>query len=274
MDMNLNKEVLTMTQPGSGTPVRRRDLDGLRGVAVLLVVFFHYVCHSGYFRHLGPRPIALFLDSLWSGVDIFFVLSGFLIGGIIFDHGSSDNFFRVFYSRRALRILPVAFFAIAFSFLVIPIFNSAVVPQSQVPALAYLLFINNFWTARGLTPYAPLRPLWSLAIEEQFYLIAPALMSYIGSRPRTVLLAGMTLVSPLLRMHGWALSPWDFTFFRFDGFAAGMLVAVMLRNPRFWEFADRSRMLINYAVLGLLIATLLFSISPKYTPHQRIAIGV
>jgi peptidoglycan/LPS O-acetylase OafA/YrhL len=86
---------------------RRRDLDGLRGVAVLLIIFLHYISRSWYFSYLGPRPVALLLDSFWSGVDIFFVLSGFLIGGIILDNGRADNFSRVFYLRRALRIFPV-----------------------------------------------------------------------------------------------------------------------------------------------------------------------
>jgi peptidoglycan/LPS O-acetylase OafA/YrhL len=60
---------------------RRRDLDGLRGVAIILVISFHYLFYSTYFQYLGPKPVALFLNSFWSGVDIFFVLSGFLIGG-------------------------------------------------------------------------------------------------------------------------------------------------------------------------------------------------
>jgi peptidoglycan/LPS O-acetylase OafA/YrhL len=71
---------------------RRRDLDGLRGVAITLVRVFHYIASAGFYAHLGADP----------------VLSGFLIGGIILDHGHADNFFRVFYLRRALRILPVA----------------------------------------------------------------------------------------------------------------------------------------------------------------------
>ena len=100
---------------------RRLDLDGLRGIAVLLTVFLHYVSRSGYFSYLGPLPVALFLDSFWSGVDIFFVLSGLLIGGIILDNGRAENFFRVFYLRRSLRILPVALLTIAFSYLVIPL---------------------------------------------------------------------------------------------------------------------------------------------------------
>ena len=93
--------------------VRRRDLDGLRGVAVLLTIVLHYISRSGTFAYLGPPPVARFLDSFWSGVDIFFVLSGFLIGGIILDNGRAKNFLKIFYLRRALRILPVAWLTIA-----------------------------------------------------------------------------------------------------------------------------------------------------------------
>src|SRR6201997_244272 len=113
-----------MTPVGAEGLPRRKDLDGLRGVAVLLTIFLHYVCRSGLFINLGPRRLALLLDSSWSGVDIFFVLSGFLIGGIIIDHGRAGNFFRVFYLRRGLRILPLAWLAIVFSYLILPQLDS------------------------------------------------------------------------------------------------------------------------------------------------------
>src|ERR1700722_18106517 len=112
---------------------RRPDLDGLRGVAIIFTVVFHYLVSGGFYSHLGPEPVLLFLGSLWSGVDIFFVLSGFLIGGIILDNGRADNFFRVFYLRRALRILPVAFLAIAFSYLIVPLLNLTFLWYAQTP---------------------------------------------------------------------------------------------------------------------------------------------
>ncbi|MGC1457419.1 MAG: acyltransferase [Steroidobacteraceae bacterium] len=253
---------------------RRSDLDGLRGVAVLLIIFLHYVTTSGNFPYLGPRPVALFLQSFWSGVDIFFVLSGFLIGGIILDSGDAGNFFRIFYLRRALRILPVAYFTIAFAYLIIPVVNPTLLSLSQVPPYAYLLFINNYWTAHGLNFYPPLGPMWSLAIEEQFYLMAPAFILLVGRRARNVTLLAIVLVSPLLRMRDLHFSPWDFTFFRLDGFSAGMLAAVLVRSARFGEFAARSRTIINAAVISAVVATVLFDITPSYSPAERVAYGI
>ena len=260
--------------PSPKQPDRRSDLDGLRGVAVLMIIFLHYVATSGNFPHLGPRPVALLLQSFWSGVDVFFVLSGFLIGGIILDNGDAGNFFRTFYLRRALRILPVAYFTITFAYLVIPVFNPTLLSLSQVPPYAYLLFINNYWTAHGLDFYPPLGPMWSLAIEEQFYLMAPAFILLVGRRTRNFTLLAIVLVSPLLRMRDLHYSPWDFTFFRLDGFSAGILVAVLLRSARFGEFAARSRTIINTAVVSVIVATVLFDITPSYSPAERVAYGI
>jgi len=253
---------------------RRRDLDGLRGVAILLIIILHYVSRGGYFHYLGPKPLALLLDSFWSGVDIFFVLSGFLIGGIILDNGRADNFFRVFYLRRSLRILPVAFLTIGLSYLVIPILTPSILWHTQVPSYAYLLFINNFWTARGLNPFPPLEPMWSLAIEEQFYWMAPAFMLMVGARIRNVLLLMIVMISPILRLRDFGVSSWDFTLFRLDGFAAGILVAALLRSVRFEEVVAQSRKTINRAIIGLLIGTLVFTITPGYSLRVRVAIGI
>jgi len=253
---------------------RKKDLDGLRGVAVLMIIFLHYVCRSGFFSYLGPPRIALLLNSSWAGVDVFFVLSGFLIGGIIIDHGDAENFFRVFYLRRALRILPVAFLTIAFSYLVLPFCDPIIRFGDQVPPYAYLLFISNIWTALGHRSYIPLGPMWSLAIEEQFYLFAPALLRSVGPRTRNVTLLATILISPLLRSSHLGPSSWDFTLFRLDGFAAGILVAAMLRHACYRQFAEQNRRRINLVVIGLASAALVFASWPRYSDHQRIAFGV
>jgi peptidoglycan/LPS O-acetylase OafA/YrhL len=253
---------------------RRPDLDGMRGVAVLLTIILHYVVRGGYFSYLGPPPVLYLLNYFWCGVDIFFVLSGYLIGGIVFDHGRADNFFRVFYLRRALRILPVALLALALSYLVIPFFANTAAWEVGVPPYAYFLFINNFWTAQGLAGYPPLAPMWSLAIEEQFYLIAPAFMLLAGPRVRTLALLGVVLLSPFLRLGDLGVSGWDFTLFRLDGFSAGILLAGLLRNERFTRFAARNRRGITLVVAGLAMTTLLISISPAIAKVERIAYGI
>ncbi len=252
---------------------RRPDLDGLRGVAVLLTIFLHYVVKSGYFDNLGPLPLTLFLNSLWSGVDIFFVLSGFLIGGIILEHGVAGNFAGVFYLRRALRILPVALLVIALSYLVVPLLDPTNLHRTRVPPYSYLLFINNYWTASGFIGYRPLDPLWSLAIEEQFYLIAPAFFLLASARVRNVTLVLIVLMSPFLRAFTAKYSPWDFTPFRLDGFAAGMLVAILIRDPRFSSWRQNADRALRLAVLGVLSIAVLFAVSPQLD-QDRIAFGV
>lgn len=253
---------------------RKKDLDGLRGIAVLLTTFLHYVCRSGLFSYLGPPRLSLLLNSSWAGVDIFFVLSGFLIGGIIIDHGHAENFVRVFYLRRALRILPVAFLTIAFSYLVLPFCDPILRVGHQVPPYAYLMFINNFWTAFGHRSYIPLGPMWSLAIEEQFYLFAPAFLRSVGPRTRNVTLLAIILISPLLRAGHLGPSPWDFTLFRLDGFAAGILVASVLRHEGYRQFAIQNRGIINILVTGLVSTALVFASSPQHSDHQQIAFGI
>lgn len=254
---------------------RRSDLDGLRGIAILLTLILHYISRGGHFpvQHL-PQPVFHLLDSFWSGVDIFFVLSGFLIGGIILDNRRSENFLKVFYLRRALRILPVAVVAILFAYFAIPAFGAASPTGNEVPPLAYLLFINNYWTASGVPAYAPLGPMWSLAIEEQFYLVAPMAMLIMG---RQHMIAGLVLIllaSPWMRLVASSVSPWDFTLYRFDGLAAGILIAIMLRSHRFIAYAKANRQNMRMFMLLIVVAMLLFHTSSVFTLNQRVAFGV
>ena len=251
---------------------RRKDLDGLRGIAVLLIFFLHYVSRSGVLP-LGPLPVVVFLNSFWSGVDIFFVLSGFLIGGVILDHGGAENFFRIFYLRRALRILPMAFLTIGLAYLVLPLVNPTNMHVTGVPPYAYPLFINNYWTASGSTGYLPLEPMWSVAVEEQFYLLAPAFLLLTKPRVRTAALVLIVLLSPLLRASASRFSPWDFTPLRLDGFAVGMLVAIAVRSPRFSAVSRSARRSWLLGATGAVTVALLFSIAPHW-PAVQVAWGV
>ena len=254
---------------------RRADLDGLRGIAIILTLILHYVSRSGYFPvQAAPEPIANLMDSFWSGVDIFFVLSGFLIGGILIDNKTAANFFQVFYLRRVLRILPVAFLAIAFSYLVIPLTGIHFQSEKQVPAWSYWLFVNNFWTASGFNAYPPLGPMWSLAIEEQFYLIAPWFILLVSHGKWSAILLAIIIASPMLRLAGPGFSPWDFTLYRLDGLAIGMLTAILLRRQEFLEYARARLPRINIYIFCLVTITLLFSISSNFTMLQKIALGI
>lgn len=181
-------------------------LDGLRGLAVLLVVVEHYYVvvpgpdGSGLHRWLQHAASLSFC-----GVDLFFVLSGFLIGGILFDHRDSPKLLPAFYARRSFRILPLYFVLLASYFICREIpglsrVNYGLYFTSSVPDWSYLCFGQNIAMAvkRDIGAYW-LGATWSLAVEEQFYLLAPFAILRLSRRQ---ILAGSLLLiamSPLLR---------------------------------------------------------------------------
>lgn len=158
------------------------ELDGLRAVAILVVLAFHL--EFPWFS-LG-----------WAGVPLFFVLSGFLITGILMDAREAPNYLRNFYVRRAFRIFPIYYltlFAVA---------TAAVVTGQRIDSLPYyLLYAQNYLL--GATNFTPEFPVafnhsWSLAIEEQFYLLWPFAVMWLGRRKLlglTGLLFGFALAS-------------------------------------------------------------------------------
>src|SRR5436309_2859727 len=97
--------------------MRLPELDGLRGIAILLVIMFHYMIVCLHFDATAMYCSVWFFQIGWSGVDLFFVLSGFLIGGILLDHRNASNMLKVFYVRRACRILPL--YAVTFGMYVV-----------------------------------------------------------------------------------------------------------------------------------------------------------
>lgn len=151
------------------------ELDGARGVAVLAVVIAHY---------FGEVEHALIGFSFgWMGVSLFFVLSGFLIGSIILERKDSSNFLSVFYTRRSLRILPVYFVTLAATLGFIWLYGPAPWIDAPLPGWSYFAFAQNFVMAwRGETGALWLLPTWTVAVEEQFYLVVPLLMMLIPSR--------------------------------------------------------------------------------------------
>ena len=108
--------------PTKTLPGHIRELDGIRGLAILFVIAFHARAVYTYSSEI-PLPFFKVLDLGWSGVDLFFVLSGFLITGILLDTRDSPSYFRTFYARRALRILPLYFvYVLCVAFIVRPIY--------------------------------------------------------------------------------------------------------------------------------------------------------
>ena len=157
---------------------RVSELDGVRGIACLLVIADHVIV-SGLPHGILPGRIVPWLIG---GVDLFFVLSGFLIGGILLDNRSATNYFRAFWIRRIARIWPV-YYLLVFSFFAVVVARPMLpwpwldrfLLKDAMPLWTYPTFLQNFAQgASGLDGGARwVASTWSLAIEEQFYLLLP-----------------------------------------------------------------------------------------------------
>lgn len=227
---------------------RNTALDCLRGIAVLVVVL----------HHAGLAEFG------WAGVDLFFVLSGYLITGILLEHRADANYYRVFYARRALRILPLYY--------VIWLVLIGVAFQQIGGALVVfsgLTFTLNFWIAAGEgalhVPYV-IHHFWSLCVEEQFYLLWPPVVRRLRQELLLLLVPVLLVVALGLRwlypQAGIYMTP-----SRLDGLAAGAAVAILLRLP--WGVAWLERWwrpvlwvnLAGFAVLALTASDI------HYTPR-------
>ncbi|CAM2193039.1 acyltransferase [Paraburkholderia sp. A1RI_3L] len=188
------------------------QLDGLRAIAVLAV----------FAQHALKAP-------LWMGVDLFFVLSGFLITGILLDRKARQvSYFGYFYARRARRILPPYVLLMVVSSLLFGLGWARYWPW-------YTFFATNIGDALGQSGHDSLNVLWSLAVEEQFYIVWPFVVLLVSERALGFVAAALIVVVPLLRALA---TPWFDTFwpiyyltpFRMDLLAAGALLAVVSRR--------------------------------------------
>jgi peptidoglycan/LPS O-acetylase OafA/YrhL len=215
-------------------------LDGLRGIAILIVFLGHFT-QFGLSKAQRANPIFYFLsDKAGIGVDLFFVLSGFLITGILYDSKNRQGYFRVFYTRRTLRIFPLYYsvlILVAVSRIVFPNLYalSSITPVAQIANFTYT---TNFLMAfRGLTAEPLfLGHFWSLAVEEQFYILWPLIVLRL-SREQLVKLALTGVVAALLLrvllIHSLAFeSAYLLLPARMDSLLAGALIALSMRGLR------------------------------------------
>ena len=227
-----------MSLNGAASPERSRvtALDGIRGIAILGVLLLHYEA-----RQESPITALRFLwaplvGSGWAGVDLFFVLSGFLITGILLDTRKHPHFFRLFYARRTLRIFPLYYLALILIFLLAPPLQLAepVPVATQLWYWSYLSNLKMAWVGWGFAP-AHTPHFWSLAIEEQFYLVWPAVVYFASAltvRRICVVVMISSLLSRLLLVLGNAPDSMVelLTSSRVEPLAVGALVASVLRH--------------------------------------------
>jgi peptidoglycan/LPS O-acetylase OafA/YrhL len=205
------------------------QFDGLRGLAILLVL----VGHSGFLEAL---PHGAMLEYTRFGVDLFFVLSGFLITGILADSKRSPHYFRNFYVRRMLRIWPLYYLVLFLAFVVAPLVLPAMRPRVSGNLLPFVFYVQNIVFAHRLTYPFGLGATWSLAVEEQFYLTWPLVVFLLKKRTLALVSASLVLVSLTLRLafhfHGAPLGFVHFlTLSRLDSISFGSLAALWLRTP-------------------------------------------
>jgi peptidoglycan/LPS O-acetylase OafA/YrhL len=241
---------------------RLPELDGLRGMAILLVLVGHYfaVPGAGAVRFLNGYWFRLG----WTGVDLFFVLSGFLIGGILLEVRGSPNYFKTFYARRFFRIIPLYYAWISiYALLSVFAWNflSARVGSMQridISILAHFLFLQNFHDfLKSTVSFWWLSSTWSLAVEEQFYLVAPWLVRYLPRRALALVLVLVALAAPILRFAiraGFSTGPWlayRLMPCRADSLAIGVLAALLWNSPksRAWLETHAAFLYVLFAVL-------------------------
>ena len=236
-------------------------LDGIRGVAVLVVMVFHF----GRFRAeiLPDRAFQMIVESGWAGVDLFFVLSGFLITGILFDAKGLPTYFRNFYTRRALRIFPLYYAYLALFIVALPLafpgrYDSLVEAQGW-----FWAYLSNLFVAREGWLSSPSsiggNHFWSLAVEEQFYLVWPAVVFWCGRRRLMQLCAIAFALAIAVRvglrwsdLHdaaGYVLLP-----ARLDALAAGSFLALAVREPGGLERLVRRAAVVGPAAVAGLAA--------------------
>ncbi len=260
-------------------------LDGVRALAVLMV----WLNHFGGGAH-GGRMLNL-LNNIrargWIGVDVFFVLSGFLITGILYDTRNDSKFFERFFARRAVRIFPVFYLVVAVLLLLTPLFRYEWRPGH----MWFLVYLGNFFANRDFTLYEIysanhpnarvfIGHFWSLCVEEQFYLLWPLLVWTVRDRVRLLWTAGgISLLALLLRigmeMHFsrgtcelWIVRTLPF---RMDSLLIGAVLALLLRGADADQWQRRCRW-IFIAAMGALVA--IFGLFPDYDSPVLMTIGL
>jgi peptidoglycan/LPS O-acetylase OafA/YrhL len=243
-------------------------LDGVRGVAIAMVMVLHFVGDADATNRFEAvvKRVTSFGDL---GVDLFFVLSGFLITGILLDAKNRQGYFRSFYMRRALRIFPLYYAVLFVVFFVAPL-----VPAFRGPDLdaaranqgwAWLYAVNILATVRGSFSLPYLDHFWSLAVEEHFYFVWPLVVWSCTRRTLVKVALGVAVSSLVARaifaeLHAapdvalYALTP-----FRLDALCTGGFIAAFARGPDGLSVLARHANTIGIAAGSVLVGTYLFN---------------
>lgn len=231
-----SRAISTAEQPALALPRGHIPaLDGIRGLAILLVTIYRF---AGTHDYSTPRWLLPVLEFGTHGVDLFFVLSGFLITGILFDAKGDEHYFRNFYARRTLRIFPLYYGTLALVLIGLPLLGFG---TKWLNATADL---NSLWwygsnvqmSYTGLWNFGGLNHFWSLCVEEHFYLVWP-LVIFSCSRTTAIRVCVIAFLASAGGRVLWMLAGGNsaaaevFTLFRLDALCAGAWIALVARGP-------------------------------------------
>ena len=244
-----------------------KPLDGLRGIAILLVMLFHFAWPEkaqGLLTKLYVFIVALG----WVGVDLFFVLSGFLITGILLDSKSGPGYFRNFYARRVLRIFPLYYAVLLITLVILPRIVAYDTPELKrlLAGQGWLwLYSTNIsvavehgnWIATA--GWLRMGALWSLAVEEHFYLVWPVIIFFLSRRALLRTSIAIIVLVPILRTLAvfGGVAPdtvYCLTIFRIDALAMGGFLAALVRDRELFSQVRARAPLAGWLALGVLVA--------------------
>jgi peptidoglycan/LPS O-acetylase OafA/YrhL len=266
--------------------LRDPRLDGVRGMAILLVMLFHTLQYN---LVRGPAVLAwTAVPALgWSGVDLFFVLSGFLITNILLDTRHSSTYALTFYARRTLRIFPLYYAVLMFFLVIAPglpflaSLNTAWSGSSRPVGLWYWLYLSNIQVARtGAFDHIALSITWSLAIEEQFYLVWPWIVRRAPERTLLWLCCAILVLAPALRLaclvtgSSWIVA-YVSTPCRLDTLATGAAIAILARRPGgLAPFASGARRALGWAAALLALIVVYLRVTHGRRPPTYMSLGL
>ncbi len=235
------------------------SLDGVRGLAIVMVLFHRFDLYPE--TSSVSRLLARLSDLGWIGVQLFFVLSGFLITGILLDSKGSPNYFAAFFVRRALRILPLYYATLLVGLVLVPLVTGQPSRAGDEPLL--WCFLSN-WPRQhqSLFPH-----FWSLAVEEQFYWVWPFVVYALDARKLVWLCAALAASALVVRIAAFAggLDPeqvYTWTICRMDALANGAALAALFRLTRARDVLARFRWWIGSSTFALLLVA--FVLTHRY----------
>jgi len=235
-------------------------LDGVRGVAIVMVLCVHFIGDSPAYTAFGRAMVKLANYGIW-GVDLFFVLSGFLITGLLYDAKRCAHYFRDFYIRRTLRIFPLYYGVLALLFIILPAlptpYPAGLVESAHHQAWLWLYASNVYLAIHRAWALPYVGHFWSLAVEEQFYLVWPIVVLCFGRRSLLAICVAVAALALALRVilaltGAGALAQLVLTPCRFDALCVGGFLALAVRAVGLERVARAARVSL-FPLLGLVL---------------------